>query len=57
MARIWYGNPDRGKAGRGQASARMLWLRAAATVSGPRNSIATDVPSGMRSIAARNATV
>ena len=41
----------------GEASARVLWLRTAATVSGPRNSTATAVPSGMRSIAARNTTV
>ena len=41
----------------GQIRARRLWLRTAATVSGPRNSIATAVPSGMRSMAARNAMV
>ena len=40
----------------GHASACLLWLRKAATVRGPRNSIATHVPSGMRSIAARNIT-
>src|SRR3712207_405423 len=41
----------------GQASARRPGLRRAATVNGPRNSTATAVPSGPRSIAARNITV
>src|SRR4051812_37115153 len=41
----------------GHVRARRLWLRSVATVSGPRNSTATAVPSGMRSIAARKAVV
>src|SRR5665213_2479919 len=40
-----------------QMSALRLWLCTAATVIGPRNSMATEVPSGMRPIAARNAAV
>lgn len=41
----------------GHSRARARWLRRAATVRGPRNSMATAVPSGMRAIAARKQMV
>ena len=41
----------------GHTRASREWLRSAATVSGPRNSIATTVPRSMRAMAARNVIV
>ena len=45
------------RASAGHTRERRSWLRATATPSGPRNSIATAVPSGIRATADRNAVV
>ncbi len=53
----WVSRSTPARARPGHASIRRSWARRAATLRGPRNSMATVVPSGMRSRAARKATV